>query len=602
MKTEDNMNKTTIAAPTMELDGKAIFMRVSRYVFQYKLWLVIAFIFLVLVAATHVSIAAILKPIIDNGVVNKSSEAAFWLPIIMFTLMAGRSVVSYGSAYLMAKIGRSTIRDMRTDFFKKIVYLSSSYYDEVPSATLVSKFLFDIEQTAVMMTETLAEMVRNSMTAIGLIGWMIFLDWRLCLLAIISIPLVAIVIRFTNKKFRKTSHGIQSSMGTIAETVKENALGHKVIKIYGAQETQIDNFKDVNQDNFKKNMRRARVSAALVPIITLCVAPIFAIILYIYLNFLVDGSGTAGKFVSFLTALVMLMSPLKSLAKVNEKLQIGVTAANSIFQVIDLTEEPDNGQLSITSCNGNITFKEVDFHYQGDDSKRVISKMNLEIKAGQRVALVGSSGSGKSTIASLLMRFYEASAGEISLDGVDITDYKLADYRSMLSLVNQDPILFDNTIRYNITYGTKDVDEKRLKEAMDAAYVSGFVSELPAGLDTMVGEQGLRLSGGQRQRISIARAFYKNAPIIVLDEATSALDVKSERYIQDALDSLMDNKTSIVIAHRLSTIESADKIIVLQDGQVVESGTHAELMKHSGVYADFQKVLEIDNKRSNKSK
>ena len=578
------------------MNGKAIFMRVFRYIIRYKLWFILSLMFLVVLSSTQVGIAAILEPIINKGVVDKDAVAATWLPIAILVLMILRSIFGYGSSYLMAKIGRSTIRDMREDFFNKTVYLSSEYYDNVPSATLVSKFLYDIEQTAIMMTETLTSLVRNSLTALGLLGWMVYLDWRLCLVAIVSVPLVAYVTSYTNKKFRIASQEIQNSMGDIAETIKESALGHKVVKVYGAQKAQISNFEAINQDNFKKNMRRARVSAAIVPVTTLCVAPIFAIILYIYLNYLVEGSDSAGKFVSFLGALVMLMSPLKSLAKVNEKLQVGITAANSIFQVIDLADEVDDGKQTMTGCQGNITFKDVHFNYK-DESKRVISDVSFHVKPGERVALIGASGSGKSTIASLLMRFYDPQKGDIKLDGINIADYKLVDYRSMISLVNQEPLLFDNSIKHNIAYGvrTEDIDENRLKAAMDAAYVSEFIDELPDGIETSVGEHGLRLSGGHRQRSSIARAFYKNAPIIILDEATSALDVKSERFIQKALDTLMDSKTSIVIAHRLSTIESADKIIVLQEGRIVEFGTHKELLTHGGVYADFQKVQSSDN-------
>ena len=408
-----------------------------------------------------------------------------------------------------------------------------------------------------------------------------------------SVPLVAYVTHYSNKKFRNASDQIQNSMGDIAETIKENALGQKIIKIYGAQKAQIDNFTLVNKDNFIKNMRRARVSAAIVPVTTLCIAPVFAIILYVYLNYLVEGTDAAGRFVSFLGALVMLMSPLKNLVKVNEKLQVGITAANSIFQVVDLEKEEDKGEIAISSSNGIIQFENVNFHYQGE-MKEVISEVNLEINSGEKVALVGSSGSGKSTLASLLMRFYTPSQGKILLDGVDIKNYRLSDYRSLFSLVNQDPLLFDNTIRHNITYGAQSINEEKLQRAVEAAYVSEFLDEMPDGLDTQIGEHGSRLSGGQKQRISIARAFYKNAPILILDEATSALDVKSERYIQEALNVLMQNRTSIVIAHRLSTIENADKIFVLKDGSLVESGNHGELLKKQGVYSDFHNTNNVD--------
>ena len=576
-----------------KIDGRDVFKRVLGYVLFYRFWFLAAIFCMAILSATQVSIAAILEPIINKGVIEKDKIAAWLLPVAMLVLMILRSIFGYLSNYLMAKIGRSIIKDMRSNFFEKMVCLPTKYFDDVPSASLVSKFLFDIEQVAIMTTDTLTSLVRNSLTAVGLLAWMIYLDWRLCLIALICVPFVAAVTSYTNRRFRKTSKDIQDSMGNIADSVKENAVGHKVVKIYNAQHAQKTLFQQVNEDNFKKNMRRARVSAAVVPVTTLCVAPIFAVILYIYLNYLVEGSNAAGKFVSFLGAFAMLMSPLKSLAKVNEYLQVGMTAANGIFQIIDLEAEKDIGTRKFEQCSGNLEFSEVSFFYQ-DESEPVIKDISFSVQQGQRVALVGASGSGKSTIANLFMRFYQPQKGSITLDGVDIQDYSLNDYRSAISLVNQDPILFDNTIRHNIAYGDLEIDEQRLQDAMDAAYVSEFVNELPDGLDTMVGEQGLRLSGGQRQRISIARAFYKNAPIIILDEATSALDVKSESYIQEALDTLMQGKTSIVIAHRLSTIESADKIIVMQDGEIAESGNHTELLDQRGIYAEFQRVQTFD--------
>jgi len=378
-------------------------------------------------------------------------------------------------------------------------------------------------------------------------------------------------------------------MGDIANNIKEVSLANKVVKIYGGESYEIDRFSRTNSDNFRKNLRRAKVSAAIVPITMLCVAPVFAVVLYIYLNYLnVDGGG-AGEFVSFLGAFMMLMSPLKQLAKVNEKIQVGVTAASSVFQIVDTEPELDTGQTPLDQCHGNIHFNNVSFSYL-ESGAAVIDGIDFSIKHGQRVALVGSSGSGKSTIATLLMRFYRPDDGAIELDGVNINDYRLADYRSMISLVSQETVLFDDTILSNIVYGTNEIDETRLQEALSASHVDEFIEKLPDGLQSIVGEHGLRLSGGQRQRIAIARAIYKRAPIIIMDEATSALDTKSERYVQDAMETLLEGRTAIIIAHRLTTIESADNILVLDTGKVVEQGTHAQLLQQQGAYAELHRL------------
>jgi len=566
------MTKKTDNKPEMAFEGKTVFYRVLSYLSKYRFWLACAIGFMVVLSLTQVGIAAILEPIINKGIVDRDTNAAKTLPFMMLGLMILRSIAGYLSSYLMSKVGRSLIRDMRSDLFHKVVYLPTSYYDKTPSTTLVSKFLYDIEQVALMATDTLANLVRSSLTVIGLLVWMIYLDWRLSLIAFISAPFIILVTRYTNKRFRKTSRDIQDSMGHLADYVKEVAQGHKAVKTYNAQQYEITRFEESNADNFKKNIRRIRVSSAIVPVTTLFIAPVFTLILFIYLNYLVADSHAVGKFVSFITAFGMLMSPM------------------------NLQEEQDSGKELLSSPKGEIEFKGVSFQY-GSQSEKVTDNISFTIPAGKRVALVGASGSGKSTLASLLLRFYEPSEGSIELDGVDLNQYALKDYRSNISLVSQEAVLFDDTIRANIAYGdfseADEVDEERLQKAIDSAHVSEFIDELNDGLDTFVGEQGLLLSGGQRQRISIARAFYKNAPIIILDEATSALDVKSEKYIQEALDKLMLNKTSVVIAHRLSTIETADQIIVMQQGKIAESGTHVELMKHDGVYADFQRSQGI---------
>jgi len=435
------MTKKTDNKPEMAFEGKTVFYRVLSYLSKYRFWLACAIGFMVVLSLTQVGIAAILEPIINKGIVDRDTNAAKTLPFMMLGLMILRSIAGYLSSYLMSKVGRSLIRDMRSDLFHKVVYLPTSYYDKTPSTTLVSKFLYDIEQVALMATDTLANLVRSSLTVIGLLVWMIYLDWRLSLIAFISAPFIILVTRYTNKRFRKTSRDIQDSMGHLADYVKEVAQGHKAVKTYNAQQYEITRFEESNADNFKKNIRRIRVSSAIVPVTTLFIAPVFTLILFIYLNYLVADSHAVGKFVSFITAFGMLMSPMKILAKVNEQIQVGLTAANSVFQVIDLQEEQDSGKELLSSPKGEIEFKGVSFQY-GSQSEKVTDNISFTIPAGKRVALVGASGSGKSTLASLLLRFYEPSEGSIELDGVDLNQYALKDYRSNISLVSQEAVLF----------------------------------------------------------------------------------------------------------------------------------------------------------------
>ena len=572
-----------------DFDPTTIYVRLIGYIGRHKTLFLIAVVFMLLLAAVQVSLAAILKPLVNQGLVDQTKDAAFWLPIQIFCLMLARAIVGYLSSYAMMKVGRFVIRDLRSDIFARLVRLPNQFYDENSSSKLVSKLIYDVEQTATATTDTLTTLSRDVITAIGLIAWMLYLNWKLTLIGFACIPFIILVLGYTNKRFRKTSREIQDSMGDIANNIKEVSLANKVVKIYGGEEYEVNRFSQTNNDNFRKNLRRSKISAAIIPVTMLCVAPVFVVVLYIYLNYLNVGSGGAGEFVSFLGAFMMLMSPLKRLAKVNEKIQIGVTAANSVFQVIDTEPEIDDGQTTIKQCQGNIDFNKVSFNYTGNDAN-VINEIDFSIKQGQQVALVGSSGSGKSTIASLLMRFYRPNNGVIRLDGVNINEYRLTDYRSMISLVSQETVLFDDTVFNNIVYGADEIDDGRLQEALNASHVDEFIEKLPDGIQSVVGEHGLRLSGGQRQRIAIARAIYKQAPIIIMDEATSSLDTKSERYVQEAMETLVEGRTAIIIAHRLTTVESADNILVLDQGNVVEQGTHAQLLKQQGVYAELHRL------------
>ena len=563
----------------------------------------LAVVFLVVTALTEASFAALVERIVNDGFVNASEWHLKWLALILFGLLVLRAFVGFFGNYFMSHLSRSMIYDIRQDVFSNLITLPTSFFDKNSSSKNVSKLIYDVETTAGAATDSLTVLFQDTVKTIALLGWLIYVDWRLTLIFIISIPIIIKVTQYSNLRFRKTSKEIQDSMGGIANTVKEASIGQKVIKVYAGQQQEMENFTAANKFNLRQNLKRARVSAAVVPVSMLAMAPAIAIILHVYLNYLRAGPEAAGQFTSYFTACIMLTSPLKRLAKINEKIQIGLTAANSVFQVVDAHSEPDSGTIPIDHSQGHLKFENVSFAYTeqlGHDSDdiQVLQNLNFEVAPGKRIALVGPSGSGKSTITSLILRFYHPQEGRITLDGYDINDIVLKDLRDQVALVSQETTLFDDTIGRNIMYGMLDqYDEQRLQEAIKTAHVDEFLKDLPDGLDTMVGEHGLRLSGGQRQRIAIARAIYKNAPILVLDEATSALDNKSEHFVQEALETLMQGRTSLVIAHRLSTIENADSIIVLQDGEIVEQGSHKKLLKKGGVYAELHKIQSKNSKK-----
>lgn len=578
-------------------DAKAVFIRLVSYLLRHRTLLTLAVIFMVATALTEASFAALIKYIVNDAFVTADPWFIAWVPFILLSLLFLRAILGFLANYSMARVGRYVIYEIRQDIFSRMICLPTKYFDQNSSAKNVSKLIYDVETTAVATTDTLTILFKDSVVSIALLCWLFYLDWRLTLIFVMSIPLLVLITRYSNKRFRRTSKEIQDSMGGIADTVKEASVGQKVIKVYGGQEQEVENFTSANQFNLKQNLKRAKVSAAIVPVTMISVGPAIAIILYIFLNYLRTGPESAGDFISYLTSCMMLMSPMKRLAKVNEKIQIGITAANSIFGVMDADKEADTGTIALDQTNGAMKFENISFKYS-DEKQSVIDNISFEIASGDRVALVGPSGSGKSTITSLILRFYKPQEGLISLDGNNIDDIILKDLRNQVALVSQETTLFDDTIGRNIMYGMLDeYDEDRLQSAIKAAHVDEFLDELPLGLDTMVGESGLRLSGGQRQRIAIARAIYKDAPILILDEATSALDNKSERYVQDALETLMKNRTSLVIAHRLSTIESADKIIVLERGKIVEQGPHKSLIKKDGVYAGLHQAQSKNAKK-----
>ena len=582
-----------------DFDARQVFKRLVSYLWRHKPLVYTAVFFMIATALTEASFAAMIKDIVNDGFVNASEWHLKWLSLIFLGLMLLRALLGFLANYTMAKVGRYVTYDIRQDIFSNMITLPTTFFDQNSSSKNVSKLIYDVEATTTATTDTLTIMFKDAVASTALTFYLFYLDWRLTLIFIFSIPILVLITRYSNMRFRRTSKDIQDSMGGIADTVKEASIGQKVIKVYGGQNQELENFTNANQFNLKQNLKRALVSSGIVPVTMLAVAPGIAIILYIFLNYLRVGPESAGNFISYLTACMMLMSPLKRLAKVNEKIQTGITAANSVFMMIDADPEKDEGKTSLEKTKGHLCFENVTFSYSEEDeeSQTVLNDISFEIKPGKRVALVGPSGSGKSTITSLILRFYKQQQGKITLDGHDINDILLKDLRDQVALVSQETTLFDDTIGRNIMYGMlEDYDEERLNAAIKAAHVDNFVKDLPDGLDTVVGEHGLRLSGGQRQRIAIARAIYKDAPILILDEATSALDNRSERYVQDALETLMKGRTSLVIAHRLTTVENADEIFVLQGGRIVERGPHKKLVKHGGVYEELHQVQSKNKK------
>jgi len=567
-----------------------VFKRLLEYLWRHKKLLALAVMFMILTALTEASFAALIEQVVNDGFVNAKEWHLKWLGLVVLGVVVLRAVLGYLANYSMARLGRYVVHEIRGDIFANLITLPTTYFAKNSSSKNVSKLIYDVEATATATTDTLTIMFKDTVVTAALVFWLFYLDWRLTLIFLFSVPMIYGITRYSNSRFRKTSKEIQDSMGGIADTVKEASIGHKVIKVYSGQKQEIENFGRANGFNLEQNLKRARVSSAIVPITLLAVGPAIALILYIYLNYLRIGPEAAGQFTSYLSACIMLMSPLKRLTKVNEKIQIGITAANSVFSVIDAKPERDEGLLPLHTTSGHMVFNNVSFRYE-DDEQAILKNISFEIRPGKRVALVGPSGSGKSTITNLMLRFYQPQEGTITLDGHDITELRLKDMRDQIALVSQETTLFDDTIRRNIMYGMlDDENDERLIGAIERAHVDEFLNELPEGLETLVGESGLRLSGGQRQRIAIARAIYKNAPILILDEATSALDNKSERFVQEALEALMKDRTSLVIAHRLTTIESADEILVLDGGEIVEQGSHSKLMRRNGLYAELHRA------------
>ncbi|GAA0830468.1 MULTISPECIES: lipid A export permease/ATP-binding protein MsbA [Marinomonas] len=567
--------------------GMSLYFRLLGYVKPSIVYFLLSVFGYILYSSMQPALAALLKYIVDvvsNGTVV---EGRMLIPMAILGVFLVRGVGTFLGSYCMAKVANNVVFDLRTSMFNKMVTLPSSYFNNMPSGRLLAKLTYDTERVIDSVTQAIQVILREGLTVVGLLGYMLFINWRLSLLFLFVIPIIGLVVRYASKRFRKLSLKIQNAMGGVTDVASEAIKGHEVIKIFGGNEYETRRFYKAVQENRRSQLKMELTKALNVPIIQFVIAISLSLLIWLALDPAISASMSAGDFVAFIGAAGMLSKPMRQLTSVNSILQKGIAAAQSIFAFLDLDSEKDTGSKTADRLKGDISWKGLTFSYPGMD-KDALSDVTLSLPAGKKLALVGRSGSGKSTLANLIPRFYDVNDGCLFIDNENINDYQLDDLRKNIALVNQQVVLFNGTIQENIAYGgLKDASEEEVIEAAKAANAWGFIQELELGLQTLVGENGVLLSGGQRQRLAIARAILKNAPILILDEATSALDTESERAIQQALDTLMENRTTIAIAHRLSTIENSDIIAVVDHGQIVEMGSHSELLAKNGAYAQL---------------
>lgn len=539
---------------------------------------------MIVVGATGPWFAALLKPIIDNGFVEKNIEAMKWVPLQIVGLFIFRGVANYINEYTSAYISNIMVQSIQRDLFAKMMLLPVGYYSENSRGRMVSRITNDAAGITGAGFDVITIVAKDGVTVLGLLCWLFWLDWQLTLITFATLPLIAWLVRTINARIRRLASKAQSGMGEVLQILTEAVDGTRVVRVYGGQKYEAARLEKVNKDLRHIAVRRQSYTSIASATTQLLIASSLSIILYAAAQRAARSGFTAGDFMSFLSAMLMMFDPVKRITGVNSVLQGGIMAATSVFNFLKEKEESNTGTRLLDNDPGDIEFKNVVLRYQGTE-KNAIDHLNLTIPKGSVVALVGESGCGKTSTANLIPRFYDVAEGELCIGGVNIEEYELKSLRAQMALVSQDVVLFNDTIANNIKYGSPDATEEQVIEAARAANALQFIEKMPDGLQTQVGDMGMKLSGGQRQRIAIARALLKNAPILILDEATSALDTESERLVQAALEVLMKNRTTIVIAHRLSTIENADNIVVMHEGKIVEQGKHAELMAKNGRYA-----------------
>lgn len=579
-----------VRAPPGAMNSRQHYRRLLGHVKPYRRVFVLGVVCMALFALSQPLLPALLQPLVDGSFLNEADSGKLLLPGLIVGLFMVRGLCSYGSQVALGWVSQHVVKDLRVRMFRRLLALPSAFYDRASAGSLLSKLSYDVAQVAQASTHALTDLVKDGLTVVGLVAYMVWLDWRLAFTVLVVAPPIVLSVLRVSRRLRNRSRDLQASMADITHVAEEAINGQQVVKVYGGEGFEGRRFDQAAGDARKHQMKVLSISAANVPLVQLLLSIGIAAMVYVAITLAGMNQLTTGEFVSFFAAMAILLAPIKRLTGINQVIQRGLAAAESIFTFLEEPGEVDNGRQALGRARGELRFEQVGFAF-GPGLPEVLSGVSLCVAAGSTVALVGASGAGKSTLASLVPRFYAPTAGRILLDGIDLQDITLRSLRDNIALVSQQVVLFDDTVRNNIAYGvSRALAEEELLRAAEAAHAMEFIRQLPQGLETSIGENGVRLSGGQRQRLAIARALLKDAPLLIFDEATSALDTASERHIQAAMDTLRRGRTCLVIAHRLSTIESADSIVVLDHGRVVEQGAHAELLAHGGAYAGLYRA------------
>jgi len=565
-----------------------LYRRLIGYVRPYWKYFTAAFVGYAIYAASSTALAEMMKRLIE-GIQNPDAAFRLFLPLFVIGMFALRGVGTFLGTFYMSNVARNVVHSLRCSVFNHMLHLPGRFFDSHSSGHLISRVTYHVEQVTGAATNAITIILREGLFVIGLIGYLLWTNWLLTMLFLTVTPLIGLAVSYASKRFRRISRRIQHSMGDVTHVASEALTGYKVVRTHGAEDYEKRRFAAASAYNRDQSLKEALTKATSTPIIQLLVAMALAGLVWLAMAPSLMANMTPGEFVAFITAAALMANPIKQLTDINSVIQKGLAAASELFRLLEVPVEIDEGRREPAAIAGRVAFEGVHFAY-GDDQPDVLKGIDLHVEAGEMIAIVGRSGSGKSTLVNLLPRFYRPTRGRVTIDEVAVEDYRLSPLRRQIALVSQQVTLFNASVAANIAYGVPDADREAVEVAARAAYADEFIAQLPQGYDTVVGDNGVMLSGGQRQRLAIARAIFKDSPLLVLDEATSALDSESERYIQRALEEVCRGRTTFVIAHRLSTIERADRILVMEQGRIVESGSHSELLEREGAYASLYRL------------